>query len=291
MKSLIGQGLIVGCSVLLGGLVFSSVGEAKGSEIRASATVVTSAGPIANEIPHELKALGDSRQDPYFWLRGKEKPEVIKHLKAENAHFERTMQPYDKLRKSLFKELKSHIQEEEVSYPIFKDNYHYFSKMLKGKEYPQLFRKFAGKTTPAPREQMILDVNSLNPGGSYTRIAANVVSDDGKIMAYALDIKGDRIFKIYFKDLTTGKLLKDVVESSTGDIAWAADNRTIFYGGYEPVTLRQRYVYRHTLGEKKDVLIYDEKDEKFNVDVRRGLSKKFIFLEAQIGRASCRERV
>jgi oligopeptidase B len=243
--------------------------------------VKKSGWPVATEVPHELKKFGEVRQDPYFWLRGKEKPEVIKYLEAENTYFAQTMQPHRKLKDSLLAELKGHIQEEETTYPTLKDGYFYFAKMLRGKEYSQLFRKAAGKKGREAREQMILDVNTLNPKGSYTRIAANVVSDDGRMMAYALDIKGDRLFRVYFKDLKTGKALSDVIENCTGDIAWAADNKSIFYGAYEPVTLRQRYVHRHVLGEQKDSLVYDEKDEKFNVDVKRSLSKRFIFLEAR----------
>ena len=262
-------------------LISSAFAFGSGSGLASTVEISQTPAPIAKEIPHEHKNLGDTRQDPYFWLREKAKPEVIRHLQAENAYFSRTMRPHRKFKKSLFAELKSHIQEEETSYPTLKNGYLYFSKMLKGKEYPQLFRRVKGAEVGKSQEQMILDINSLNGKGSYTRVAASVVSDDGKILAYALDTKGNRIFRIYFKDLTTGKMLLDSIGNSTGDFAWASDNKTILYGTYEPVTLRQRFVYRHVLGEKTDELVYDEKDEKFNVDVRQSLSKRFIFLDAR----------
>ena len=45
--------------------------------------------PSAPRRPHVISAHGDDREDPWFWLREREDPEVLAYLEAENAYTER----------------------------------------------------------------------------------------------------------------------------------------------------------------------------------------------------------
>src|SRR5207249_9393314 len=77
--------------------------------------------------------------------------------------------------------------------------------------------------------------------------------------------------------LRTGQVLPDHAEK-VGSVAWANDNKTLFYTVEDPAK-RQYRVYRHTLGASSpDDLIYEEKDERFEVFVGKTRSKAYLLL-------------
>ena len=49
--------------------------------------------PLAPARPHVSEIHGDKRIDPYHWLRGKEDPEVLDYLGAENDYTRAMMKP------------------------------------------------------------------------------------------------------------------------------------------------------------------------------------------------------
>src|SRR5262244_3742720 len=103
------------------------------------------------------------------------------------------------------------------------------------------------------------------------------VSEDGDLLAFSTDNTGFRQYTLGFKDLRTGKMLPDHVEK-TGSIAWARNNKTLFYT-VEDSAKRQYRLYRHTVGTTgPDDLVYEEKDERFNIYVGKTRSKAYIIL-------------
>src|SRR5688500_14889593 len=60
--------------------------------------------PRPEKKPRDVSMHGDKRIDDYFWLREKENPAVLAHLKAENAHTEAVLAPAAKLRETLYRE-------------------------------------------------------------------------------------------------------------------------------------------------------------------------------------------
>src|SRR5208283_1498919 len=125
---------------------------------------------------------------------------------------------------------------------------------------------------------VVLDINELAKGQAFIAVAAYNVSNDGNLLAYTTDNTGFRQYALAVKDLRTGKLLPDHAER-VGSLVWANDNKTMFYTVEDAVTKRQYRLYRHTVGtEGPDDLIYEEKDERFNVAVDKARSKVYIFL-------------
>ncbi len=63
-------------------------------------------------------------------------------------------------------------------------------------------------------------------------------------------------------------------------IAWASDNRTLFYTVEDEVQKRSYRLYRHALGQDatQDPLIYEDQDERFNIEVSQTLSKSYLLL-------------
>ena len=61
-------------------------------------------------------------------------------------------------------------------------------------------------------------------------------------------------------------------------MVWANDNKTLFYT-VEDAAKRQYRLYRHAVGTTgPDDLVYEEKDERFDVEAGKSLSQAYIFL-------------
>ena len=234
----------------------------------------SSAFPVAEVHPVKLEKHGDVRVDDYFWLKERENPKVLAYLNAENAYANAVLKDTEKLQDKLFEELKGRIKQDDSTPPSQEGDYFYYRRYETGKEYPIHCRR-RGEAGP---EEIILDVNQLSQGQGFLSVTGLTVSPDGKTLAYAIDTVGRRIYTLRFKDLTTGKDLADEIKDVTGNMAWATDNRTIFYTKQDLTTLRSQWVYRHKLGDKSDVLVYDEKDETYRVVVYPSRSDKFIFI-------------
>jgi len=229
--------------------------------------------PVAQKIPKVDVIHSDRRVDNYFWLREKSNPEVKAYLDAENAYTDAVMKPTEGLQEALYKEMVGHIKETDLSVPFPRDGYYYYTRTEQGKQYPTWCRKKSSLDAP---EEIVLDLNELAKGEKYLGLGAFVASDDGHLLAYSTDTTGFRQYTLHVKDLRSGQILPDQVEK-TGSVAWASDNRTLFYT-VEDAAKRQYRLYRHHLGTTQDDLIYEEKDERFNINVERSRSKTYLFL-------------
>ena len=234
--------------------------------------------PAAHRIPKTDVQHGDRRVDPYFWLREKTNPAVLTHLQAENAYTDSIMKPTEGLQQRLYLEMLSHIRETDMRVPYREGGYYYYSRTEQGKQYAIHCRK---KDSLAPPEEITLDLNELAKGEKFMQMAQYTVSDDGNLLAYSVDRTGFRQYTVEVKDLRTGQVLPDRIER-TGSIVWAADNRTIFYT-VEDDAKRSYRLLRHTLGVPvaQDELIYEEKDERFEVAAGRSRSRAYLFLLSQ----------
>ena len=155
----------------------------------------------------------------------------------------------------------------------------YYQRTEKGKQYAIWCRKSAPRgNEPEGPEQVILDVNELAKGEKFMSIGPYAISDDGNLLAYSTDNTGFRQFVLRVKDLKTGTTFPESVPKTTS-VAWAADNRTLFYT-VEDSAKRPYRLFRHRLGEDvgKDPLLYEEKDERFRVFTARSRSRAYVWL-------------
>jgi oligopeptidase B len=106
------------------------------------------------------------------------------------------------------------------------------------------------------------------------------VSLDNKWVSFATDTVGRRIYTLQIKNLETGAIQPEKIENVTGNCVWANDNKTLFYTTQDTQTLRSDKVFKHVLGQdvSKDVMVYFEKDETFNIGVMKTKSKKFLVI-------------
>jgi oligopeptidase B len=224
--------------------------------------------PVAKAIPKRLEKHGHVRVDEYYWMKDRENPEVSKYLEAENEYTASMMAPTRDLQETLFKEFKARIKQTDISVPYQRDGYFYYTRTEEGKNYPIYCRK---KRSLDATEEIMLDVNQVAEGHKFCSVGGVQVSSGRDLLAYGADTVGRRFYTLQFKNLKTGALLPDAIPNVTANVAWANDNKTVFYTRQDPKTLRSYQIYRHVLGTdpSKDDLIFEEKDETFRASSSR----------------------
>ncbi len=238
-------------------------------------TATLPAPPIAKIVPHVSEVNGHKMVDNYFWLRDKPNPEVRAYLEAENGYTDAVMKPSETFRKKLYDEMLGRIKETDVEAPYKEGGNFYYVRSEAGKQYPIRCRRKGSMDAP---EEILLDQNELAKGQAFMSVAAYVVSPDGNLLAYSYDNTGFRQYTLAVKDLRTGKTLADHAER-VGSVVWANDNQTIFYTQEDAVAKRQYRLYRHTAGSAvEDPIVYEEKDERFDLGAEKTRSEKYIFL-------------
>ena len=231
--------------------------------------------PVADTQPKTITVHGDSRVDPYFWLREKSNPKVMEYLRAEDAYADGVMKPTVPLQDALYKEMLGHLKETDDTVPYRRGDYFYYSRTVQGLQYPIFCRKHRDLSS---REEVVLDQNELAKGQPFTAVSVYDVSDDGNLLAYSIDHVGYRQYTLLVKDLRTGTLLPDRIER-VDSVAWATDNRTILYVTEDEVTKRHDKLFRHIVGSEQSELIYEERDELFEIDVSRTRDRAIIVLQ------------
>ena len=229
--------------------------------------------PVAQKRTHTTRVHGKSLADDYWWLREKDSPEVRKYLAAENDYTRAMMKPSEGLQKKLYREMLARIKETDTEVPYKDGAYYYYSRTRKGQQYRIYCRKHGSLRS---QEQVILDLNELGKERPYVALGALEITSDGKTLAYSTDYTGFREYTLRIRDLETAADYPETIEK-VRSVAWAADNRTLFYV-MEDEAKRACRVWRHVSGEEQARLVYEEFDARFSVSVSDSRSKGYIFI-------------
>ncbi|MFT3736494.1 MAG: S9 family peptidase [Rhodocyclaceae bacterium] len=234
--------------------------------------------PLATRKSRRLKAHGHTRDDPYYWLNQRKNPAVLTHLQAENNHADAALAPLAALRETLYTEMLARIEEDDQSVPVRLGDWMYYSRTEQGLAYPMHVRKriTAGEWAFSP-EEVLLDENAEADGKPFYEVGDFEVSPDGSLLAWAEDTRGNRQYRLRVRDLAKGRDLRLRRERVTS-LAWANDNRTLFYTTEDTQTQRSFQLWRHRLGEREDALLYTEEDERFSVSLMRTRSNGYLVL-------------
>ena len=256
-----------------------------------SACMQKSTIPKATKKPYEMTEHGNTRIDNYYWMRltddqksakkyDNQTTEVVKYIEDENSYLESNLSHTKNFQNDLFEEIVGRIEKDDESVPYFDNGYFYYSRYESGKEYAIHCRK---KGSLDGQEEILLDENILADGFDYFAIGGRRVSPDNKWLAYGVDTLSRRIYEIHFKNLETGEVLETTIPNSSYGVAWANDNKTVFYTSKNEITLLGEKIWRHKMGSKSsnDKLIYFEKDDTFYTGVYRSKSGKFIIIYHQ----------
>lgn len=259
--------------MLLAGVAFT---------VAASAAAQMPAPPRPAKKPHQVTSPNGTRTDEYYWLRDdtRKNPEMLAYLNAENGYTDAALASLKPLQDRLYQETVSHIKQDDSSVPYRKNGYWYQTRFETGANYPIIERRKGEKTAPA---EILFDQPAMAKDRSFFALSDWQVSPDNRLVAYAEDTVGRRQYTLKVKDLATGQLLSDTITNAEPNIVWAGDNRTILYVAKDPTTLRGYKVMAHVLGTPvaQDRLLYEEKDDTFQMGIGRTTDDRFICVFVQ----------
>lgn len=232
--------------------------------------------PIAPKNPKALTKHNHTRIDDYYWMNQRDSKEVLDYLSKENAFCEAYFKPLNGLVDKLMTEFDQRINPNDVSAPFILNGKTYQVKNIEGKDYQQIVQLENGK------EKLFFDENERAKNQSFYELADWSPSPDNKIVALTEDFIGRRKYIACFRENSSGRFMQDRIEDVSGEIVWANDNKTVFYVKKDPQTLREFQIFKHVLGtnSEKDVLVYEEKDEKFSVGIGKTITNDFILIHA-----------
>jgi oligopeptidase B len=237
--------------------------------------------PHAAIRPHELASPHGVRVDDYYWLRDDTRtaPDVLEHLRAENAYREAMTASWKPLEEALYREIVGRIQQVDASVPYLDNGYWYLRRYDTGDEYPVYARRAGATEGP---EQLLLDLRENARGLDFYDVGSIEVSHDNQLLAFTEDAVGRRQYTLRFKSLTTGELLPDVVPNVEEGVVWTADNRRVLYVEKDPVTLLGLRVRMHELGTdpQLDPVVHEEADEAFYTSVGMTKDRRFLLIDS-----------
>ncbi|HJP59277.1 MAG TPA: S9 family peptidase, partial [Gemmatimonadaceae bacterium] len=165
--------------------------------------------------------------------------------------------------------------------------YYYSTRTEKGKNYVIRVRQKGSLRAP---EEVFLDDNALAAGKKFSQIGDWAVSPNGSRLAYLHDTTALRVYTLYVKDLSTGRMLTDTISRVVPSIAWANDT-VLFYQTADSAR-RGDAVWRHIIGRPRssDIEVFHDSDVLHNVGVYRSNDDKFIIINSS-GFTSSESRV
>jgi oligopeptidase B len=237
--------------------------------------------PVAATVPERMEMHGICWTDYFSWMKDIERSqaETIAYAEEENAYTDAIMAHTVPLQEKLYEEMKGRIKETDLGVPVRRDDYYYYSRTEEGLSYRIFCRK---KGSLAAEEEITLDVNLLAAGRQFYQLGHLGYSPDHELVAFSADTSGAEKYVVRFKELATGRILKDELYPVKA-VTWANDNRTIFYVREEDPDVESPYqLYRHVLGtaQDEDILIYQEEDVAFGLWVQKTRSKAYIVLNS-----------
>lgn len=232
--------------------------------------------PTAFKQPKKLTAHNHTRIDDYYWMNERDTKPVLDHLALENKFAQDYFAPLNGLVDGLMKEFDERINPNEISAPFKLNGKTYQVKNIEGKDYQQILSIENEKST------LFFDENERAKGKSFYELSDWSPSPNNELLALSEDFIGRRKYTISFRSNKTNKFLKDQIKDASGGVVWANDNKTVFYVRKDPQTLREFQIFRHVLGSdaKNDVLVYEEKDDKFSIGIGKTITDKFLVIYA-----------
>jgi len=234
--------------------------------------------PVAERRPHSRTLWGETVDDPLAWLADRDDPGVVEFLKSENAYAESIFAQFSDLEDTIFSEIKSRIKETDLSVPIAKDGWEYYSRTVEGQSYPIHCRRPTGQ----PNDEIVLLDENVEAGEEdFFDLGQFDVSHDHRFVLWGWDRTGDERYDATIRDLTTGIDTSEFLHDITST-AWSLDGRHIFYVTPDEA-LRPYQVWRHEVGTDQscDVCLYTEADERFGVGI--GTEKDNSYIQIAIG--------
>lgn len=253
--------------------------------------IPSSSAPIAAVREHVRTHHGDEVIDRYEWLRAKDDPEVLDHLRAENAYTEQRTAHLDSLRERIFDEIKGRTLETDLSVPTRRGDWWYYGRTVEGSQYGIQCRAPLASpddwTPPklepgvdVPGEQVLLDGNVEAEGHEFFSLGSFEISTDGDLLLYGVDVEGDERYTLRVRDLTSGRNLADEIPGTFAGATLSPDGRYIVYTTMDDAW-RPDTVWLHEIGTDaaSDEQLLHEPDERYWVGAGFTRSDRYLVIE------------
>lgn len=200
---------------------------------------------------------------------------MLDHLAAERAYYDAASGAWAETADQLAAQMAARVPASDLSVAVRRERFQYLRFWPRHGEYEQLWREPAGtheaveQTSPGSAAELLLDPATLLGQSSYIDVELTAVSPDEQLLAYSVDLTGEEVYELRFRDLNTGHDLADSVARTYYTGAWSADSATFFYTVHDD-RYRSHEVWRHRVGTDaaEDVLVVAEPDEHFELEVR-----------------------
>ncbi|HKX76521.1 MAG TPA: oligopeptidase B, partial [Acidimicrobiia bacterium] len=220
---------------------------------------------------------GNTSTDDYAWLRERDNPEVRSYLEAENDYAEAATAHLSELRERIFQEIKSKVQETDLSAPARLGEWWYGRRSEEGKQYPVFLR---WHQSPEGEEQVVLDQNQLAEGQDYCALGVFQVTVDQSMLAYSVDHSGNEDYTLRFRHIDRHTDRPDSLTGTYYGGAWSSDGAFFFYCTLDHAH-RPHRLWRHRLGteQSEDVLVFEEEDERFFLSAAPSRDHRYVLIE------------
>ncbi len=230
--------------------------------------------PVARrtDVSHTLH--GVTRPDPYAWMRDVGSAEVLGHLRAERGFYDVSVQHLASDTQALRAAIVARIPPSERTVAVDRQRFGYYTERAEGRENGEI-RRYPRLASGEPNvdlstdDELVLDIDALQQGSAYVDVGVCELSPDESLLAYSVDLTGDELFELRFRDLSTGTDRPDRVRRSYYTGAWSSAGTHFFYTVHDEA-YRPFEVRRHEMGteESADVAVFTEDDEQYDVSVR-----------------------
>ncbi len=240
--------------------------------------------PIAERRSHSFSHHGVTVTDDYAWLRDPAYPEVkdkavFNYLAAENDWFAGRMAAQTPLIDTLFTEMRARIKEADRSVPQKDGDFLYWIEFAEGAEYKTWWRRPVAAGDDATADQLVLDEAVLAEGLDYFKLGAISVSNDGRLLAFAVDDDGSERFVARIKVIATSEMLPDAIPETLSALIWTSDDSALVYARVND-QWRTDTVLLHRLGTdvSTDEVLFHEADDGFRVGVGLSASERWLVI-------------
>jgi len=259
-----------------------------------------STAPQAKKIPTERTHHGDTFIDQYEWLREKDSPEVIAHLKAENSYAEAITADQQPLRESIFNEIKHRTVETDLSVPSRRGDWWYFTRTIEGEQHA-IYCRVPAVTTAADAstadqqeswtppevaagvalegEETFFDTNTEAAKHPFYQLGGMSLNAEGTLLAYSEDTSGDEHYTVRFRTLTSGENLPEEIGNVHGGPVLEPSGQRAYYMVAD-ASWRPYRLYMHTLGTaaEDDRLILEITDEQLWTGIGLSADKRELVI-------------
>lgn len=203
-------------------------------------------------------------------------PGIRSSLDAENAYTAAMLAPSKAVQDALFAAMLRIAADDAVPTSVVRGAWSYTSYISKNANYPVFVRRPA-KGGPA---QIMLDANARAKGHKYYALSIfqpPQFSPDGTLFAWTSDAVGSEYFRIHIQDLKTGRITDTGIDKCFGSFTVSSNSQYLFWVFHDPLS-RPTKVFRRSLANRGDTLVYEEKDPALFMDATLTASRTHVLI-------------